>query len=64
MKKDDKRECPRMPDNTEESIKCKQCGNMFAVGGASTEEMVSCPVCGASMSVADSVRTRASNEDY
>ncbi|MGE5593324.1 MAG: hypothetical protein ACM3X3_06540 [Betaproteobacteria bacterium] len=64
MKKNDERKCPRLPDNAEESIKCKQCGNMFEIGGASVEEMVSCPVCGAAMSVADSLRTSASNEDY
>ncbi|MBC7084046.1 MAG: hypothetical protein PWR07_2000 [Bacillota bacterium] len=64
MKKNDRRKCPRMPDNAEESIKCKQCGNMFGVSGASAEEMVCCPVCGASMSIADSLRTSASNEDY
>ncbi|HHY32290.1 MAG TPA: hypothetical protein GX515_04570 [Firmicutes bacterium] len=64
MKKDDRREYPRLPDNAEQSIKCRQCGNMFEIDGASTEEMVSCPVCGASMSVADSLRMSASNEEY
>lgn len=53
-----------MPDNAEESIKCKKCGNMFGVSGLSAEDMVSCPVCGASMSVADSLHMSASNEDY
>jgi uncharacterized paraquat-inducible protein A len=64
VKKRDKREYPETPDNAEESIKCKKCGNMFGVSGLSVEDTVSCPVCGASMCVADSLRLGASNEDY
>jgi len=57
-------EYPRIADNAEESVKCKQCGNMVTVGSASTEEVVSCPVCGATVSTADLLDTSTSNEGY
>lgn len=57
-------ECPKPPDNAEESIKCRRCGNMITVGSVSPEEAVPCPVCGATMSAADLLDTSASNEGY
>lgn len=64
MKNINRGEHPRIADNAEESVKCKQCGNMVTIGSASTEEAVSCPVCGAMVSAADLLDTSTSNEGY
>ncbi len=53
-----------MPDNAEQSVKCRQCGYMITVGSPSAEEMVTCPVCGAMMNAADLLDTSTSNEGY
>lgn len=55
---------PAIPYNAEETIKCRQCGNMITMGSASTEEMISCPVCGAAVSAADLLDTETPNEGY
>lgn len=59
------RTCRPTPENAENSVKCKQCGNMVSVAGESSSEgMVSCPMCGSMVSVRDTLDTEVSNEDY
>lgn len=55
---------PEVPNNAEESIKCKQCGNIFGVADTLRGNAATCPMCGAKMDVTSCTKMGASNEEY
>lgn len=55
---------PAGAENSEESVKCPQCGAMFGVGGQKDEALVNCPVCQKQVNLAQVQKIEASNEGY
>ena len=56
---------PMQADNAEESVKCPNCGGMFAVGMISgADGMVNCPFCLQTNKLAEMQMLGASNEGY
>lgn len=58
---------PERADNAENSVKCRNCGDMVLLGSTLQEQgdgTVTCPVCHQTQKISESKIIGASNEDY